>query len=196
MRILLKSSIVLTVLAVLTLFAICEGALRKQKKVRCHPSCCHKPKKPKSLLGRYMVDLADDSDGRGDDIVDLAYVLLKVAKGTYNDYQASMPSFRNGTNYEEYRYEDNMIPNSPISYDMFEAAQRSAVRTRYAPGNGVAAALGTTVTSMFSPGGKKSIFSGLTPQVNLDKNRFLGLNVSSQAAVAVSIFYSYYRGGY
>ena len=40
-----------------------------------------KPKKPKSLIGRYMIDAVDGSEHSGDDVFDLVYVLIKLAKG-------------------------------------------------------------------------------------------------------------------
>ena len=191
-----RLSISLTLfLSLVLLIAICEGGgLRKQKKVRCHPKCCQnqKPKKPKSLLGRYMLDVADASEnGQGEDIFDLVYVLIKTAKGTYNDYQlfgATKDGLQNATNsHQEYRFGGSF---NEIMSDV-SADQRSAVRTRYAPGNGVADSVFGGMTSMFFPPGgrtQSSIWRLFPqPQVNLDTQTFFGLNVSTQAAVAVSI---------
>ena len=167
---------------------ICDAELRKKKKVRCHPSCCPKQKTPKSLLGRYMFDVIDGSESAGDDIFDLVYVLIKLAKGTYKEFtEDTSPRFTNETTNQEYRYDENTIPGSTFSFNMLDAVKRSSVRTRYAPGQGVIdGELGTsrhpgrTQTS-------KSIFRGLSPQFNFNTQSFLGLNVSTQSAVAVSL---------
>ena len=180
---------VITVLGLLILLTLCVSALRKQKKVRCHPSCCPKARTPKSILGRYMVDIADGSESDGDDMVDLTYVLIKLAKSAYNDFQTPTASPTNGTSYQEYRSQDNMIPNSPISYGMSEAAKRSAVRTRYAPGGGIVKQI-SAMTGMLFPGSRapSSFLRGLQPQFNFDRQQFFGLGISSQAAMAVSMF--------
>lgn len=174
-------------LLILTILAMCEGEFRRQKKIRCHPSCCQKEKKPKSLIGRYMLDVVDGSEKSSDDIVDLAYVLIKLARGTFGEFAESAPRTTNETIDQGYRYKDNMIPSHPMNYNMMGAAQRSAVRTRYAPGNGIAAASGVfSGSSSRSP--FSSLFRGFMPIVNLSTQTFMGLNVSTQAAVAVSLF--------
>ena len=191
---------IITLISIASLFTLCASAeLKKHKKVRCHPSCCPKPKQPKSLIGRYVLDIADGLDEDGDNFFDLVYVLMKVAKGTYNEFTAGNPigtdetrKHANESIFQEYRYnEDNMIPTNPISYDMLDATKRSAVRTRYAPGNGIASNTGFGGSGIQGTAGRTgfSLFRGLSPQFNFDKNRFLGLNVSTQAAMAVSIIY-------
>jgi len=183
---------VITLLSIVLLFAVFASAeLRKSKKVRCHPSCCPKPKQPKSLIGRYVLDVADGSEDGGDDFFDLVYVLMKIAKGTYNEFSTEIPHedrkrHANETMYQEYRYSnDNMIPTNPINYNMLDATKRSAVRTRYAPGNGIANILGGNLQGTRTAGRTGlSLFRGITPQFNFDRNTFLGLNVSTQAAMA------------
>ena len=172
----------MTFLFICMLLAMCEAEFKKQKKVRCHPSCCQKERKPKSLIGRYMLDIVGGSDESSDDIVDLAYVLIKLAKGTFGEFTGSASHTTNETIYEEYRYDANMIPNHPINYNKMGAGSRAAVRTRYAPGfhniQGGFRAPGRTRTSLFR---------GFAPIVNLSTQTFMGLNVSTQAAVAVSL---------
>ena len=189
---------VISLILIITLFTLCASdKIRKHKKVRCHPSCCPKPKQPKSLIGRYVLDVADGSEEEGgDDFFDLVYVLMKLAKGTYKEFSSDSPQedigrHMNETLYQEYRYDDgNMIPNNPIDYNMFDATKRSAVRTRYAPGNGIANAFGGAFGGLQGTrtAGRAgfSLFRGITPQFNFDRNTFLGLNVSTQAAMAVS----------
>ena len=189
---------VITLLSIVSLFTLFASAeLRKSKKVRCHPSCCPKPKQPKSLIGRYVLDVADGSEEGGDDFFDLVYVLMKIAKGTYNEFSTENSHedrnrHANETMYQEYRYSDNnMIPTNPINYNMLDATKRSAVRTRYAPGNGIANILGGNLQGTRTAGRTGlSLFRGITPQFNFDRNTFLGLNVSTQAAMAVSILIS------
>ena len=144
-----------------------------------------------------MFEVADASEnGIDEDIFDLVYVLLKVAKGTINDYQTSgtrrHDGLQNATNsYQEYRFEDNSF-NHIVSET---AEPRSAVRTRYAPGNGITDSI--FGGGMFSPPPGRtpgSIWSFIPqPQVNLNTKTFLGLNVSTQAAVAVSNIAKYGR---
>ena len=183
----MKNTVILLVVMAL-LVVMCRAEIRKQKKVKCHPSCCQKPKKPKSLIGRYMIDAVDGSEHSGDDVFDLVYVLIKLAKGTYYDFAendiAENRKATNETMYGEYRLSDNMIPYNPMMYNMLTAAKRSAVRTRYAPGNGVSASINSN--GRFQGSGGSSPFQFPTPQFNFDRKKFLGLNVSTQAAVAVS----------
>ena len=187
MKFLIKPNVFVAIIFLFTLLALCGAELRRQKKVRCHPSCCQKEKKPKSIIGRYMFDVVDGSERSGDDLVDLAYVLIKLAKGTFDEFTDPTQRSANETMFQQYRYEDNMIPNNPVNYNIMEAVQRSAVRTRYAPGNGIASASGD-FTGTRAPGRtRSSLFRGLTPVVNLDTKSFMGLNVSTQAAVAVSV---------
>ena len=183
----MKNTVILLFLMTL-LVMVCRAEIRKQKKVKCHPSCCQKPKKPKSLIGRYMIDAVDGSEHSGDDVFDLVYVLIKLAKGTYYDFAendiAENRKATNETMHGEYRLSDNMIPYNPMMYNRLTAAKRSAVRTRYAPGNGVSASIDSN--GRFQGSGGSSPFKIPMPQVNFDTKRFLGLNVSTQAAVAVS----------
>ena len=89
---------ILTLIAIVSLLTLCASAeLRKHKKVRCHPSCCPKPKQSKSLIGRYVLDVADGLEEGGDDFFDLVYVLMKVAKGTYNELSTVDPIGTEGT---------------------------------------------------------------------------------------------------
>ena len=190
-----RCSVVTFIFFTLMILAMCEAEFRRQKKVRCHPSCCQKEKKPKSLIGRYMLDVADGSEESSDDIVDLAYVIIKLAKGSFGEFTGSSSGSTNETMYQAYRYDYNMIPNNPIKYNGMDASQRSAVRTRYAPGNGIAAASGV-FSGFRAPGSTRtSLFRGLMPIVNFSTETFMGLNVSTQAAVAVSL-YSNYKGIY
>ena len=123
---------------------------------------------------------------------------MKLAKGTYKEFNFDSPQedvgrLMNETLYQEYRYDDgNMIPNNPINYNMLDATKRSAVRTRYAPGNGIANTFGGAFGGLQGTrtAGRAgfSLFRGITPQFNFDRNTFMGLNVSTQAAMAVSFF--------